>query len=394
VRLLYWSELFWPYVGGPELFARKLLPVLRGRGYEITVVTSQDHLDLPDRSELTGIPVHRLPMRAALASAKVDRLADVARRIERLKRDVAPDLIHISGVGPSAVFHLLTEHVHPAPLLVSLRTEVLRSQCGRNASLLERVLHRGDWTTAVSLAVLEQARQLVPDIAARSSVVHNFVDAPERPVTAPSFDPPRLLCLGRLIADKGFDLAVQALPAVLARHPRARMVIGGDGPERTNLGRLAQDLGVDHAVDFAGPIAPDDVPDLLDGATLVLIPSRREGLPMVAIEAGMMARPVVAARTGGLPEAVVDGQTGMLVPREDVNALADAMCTMLARPSVTTDMGWRAGERARVIFDRDRCVDAYVELYERLDRQGRPAIDAAAVAPREDTRGRARATLS
>lgn len=394
MRLLYWSELFWPYVGGPELFARRLLPALRGRGYEITVVTSHDHLDLTDRSELDGIPVHRFPMRAALARADVNGLADVAGRIERLKRDVAPDLIHISGVGPSAVFHLMTERSHPAPLLVSLRTEVLGSQRERNGSLLERILRRAQWTTAVSSVVLEQARQLVPGVVPRSSVVYNFVDAPDRLATAPPFDPPRLLCLGRLIPDKGFDLAVKALPAVLARHSRARMTIAGDGPEQGNLGRLARDLGVGHAVDLVGPIAPGDVPDLLDAATLVLVPSRREGLPMVAIEAAMMARPVVAARTGGLPEALVDGQTGLLVPYEDVNALAEAIGALLDQPAVATDIGRRARERVRGVFARERCVDAYVRVYERLGRTGRAAVDSAADGPSEEDCGHARATLS
>jgi glycosyltransferase involved in cell wall biosynthesis len=171
------------------------------------------------------------------------------------------------------------------------------------------------------------------------------------------------------------------------------MVVAGDGPEWANLGRLARDLGVGHAVDFAGPIAPGDVPALLEAATLVLVPSRREGLPMVAIEAGMMARPVVAARTGGLPEAVVEGQTGLLVPREDVSALAEATGALLGRPAVATDIGRRAREWVRVVFARERCVDAHVSVYKRLGRMGRAAIDPAADRPSEEGRGHARATL-
>jgi glycogen(starch) synthase len=389
VRVLYWSELFWPYVGGPELFARNLLPALRRRGYEIVVVTSHDHLDLPDRSEVDGVPVHRVPMRGALASARLDRVAEVARRIATLKRQVSPGVVHLSGVGPSAVFHLMTERSHPAPVVASLRTEVLSSQNGRGKSILERVMRGAGWITAVSSGVLEQARRLVPDVADRSSVLYNFVDVPDRAMTAPPFAPPRVLCLGRLIPVKGFDLAVRAWPHVLAQHPGARLVIAGDGPEDTKLRRLADELGVGHAIDFAGPIAPEDVPDLLDASTLVLVPSRREGLPMVAVEAGMMVRPVVAARIGGLPEVVVDGQTGLLVPAEDVAALTDAVCGLLAHPARATELGRRARDRMRVVFARDRCVDAHATIYDRLGRPGRPAADPSLTRLHEDIHGRA-----
>jgi glycogen(starch) synthase len=393
VRILYWSELYWPYVGGPELLARKLLPALRSRGYEIVVVTSHDHLDLPDRSDLDGIPVHRLPMRSALASADVNALAEVVRRVRILEQDVAPDVVHVSGVGPSAAFHLMGGGASAVPVVVSLRTEVLASQQARNGSVLQRLVRGADWVTGVSREVLEQARRLAPEVSGRSSVLYNFVDPPDRAMPPPPLDPARVVCLGRLVAAKGFDLALRAWPAILARHHAARMVVAGDGPEAASLRRLAGDLGVAHAVDFVGPVAPDAVADLLAASTLVLVPSRREGLSMVAIEAGMLARPVVATRTGGLPEVVVDGWTGRLVPPEDVAALADAVCAVLSRPAVAAELGRRARDRVTTVFARDRCIDAHADIYARLGRPGRPRAARSGAGTDESLHGHARATV-
>jgi glycosyltransferase involved in cell wall biosynthesis len=395
LRILYWSELFWPYVGGPELFARRLLPALRDRGYEIVVVSSHDHFDLPDRSQLDGMTVHRFFMRAALASGNVEQLANVLGQIRQFKRDVAPDVVHVSGVGPSAFFHLLTEASHPAPCLVSIRTEVLDSQKEQTGSILEKTLHRADWVTAVSSRVLQQARQLAPAIADRSSVVYNFIDVPDRRPTPPPIAPPRVVCLGRLIPAKGFDLALKAFPAVLGRCPQARLVIAGEGPEKPDLERLACRVGVDQAVRFAGPVAPRDIPDLLESATLVVVPSRREGLSMVAIEAGMMARPVVATDTGGLPEVILNGHTGLLVPKEDVNALAEAISALLGQPATAARMGRRARDRVQAVFARDRTVEAYSQIYQRLGCAGGTTIRALSRAgSKENDDGRVLPALS
>ena len=91
------------------------------------------------------------------------------------------------------------------------------------------------------------------------------------------------------------------------------MVIAGNGTDRAQLERQAAELGLREVVDFIGWVAPDKVPELINSATIVLMPSRWEGLPSVALQASMMARPVLATSVGGLPEVVVHGETGLLV---------------------------------------------------------------------------------
>ena len=366
MRVLLWGELFWPYIGGAELFAANLMLSLRERGYEFAVVTSHDSLDLADEARYQGIPVYRFPFRAVLAPEGIEQLMALRRRVARLVRELAPQLIHLNGVGPSAFFCLSTAQTVATPLLARLNRD-LPPAAPRPAAgtLLEQVLRRADWAAAVSAVTLEQSRRLVPDIRARSSVIYNGIEASAEPPTTPPHDPPRILCLGRLVRDKGFDLAIDAFAAIVRRLPRARITVAGDGPERAALEEQAAALGMAATVEFSGWVAPDDVPRLMSSATLVVIPSRSEGLPAVAIQAAALGRPVVATRSGGLPEVVQHEQTGLLVD-SDSRALSDAITVLLERPEMAAQMGMAAWRRAREVFSHERCIDAYDALYRQL----------------------------
>ena len=175
------------------------------------------------------------------------------------------------------------------------------------------------------------------------------------------------MCLGRVVRDKGFDLALAAFAELAPRFPKARLVVAGDGPARPELEAQAQALGVADAVEFPGWVAPERVSELMNSATLVVMPSRwDEPFGLVAVEAALMARPVVASRVGGLAEAVADGETGLLVDKEDPAALARAVAHLLEDPGKAERMGQAARRRARELFGFERQVDAYDGLYQRL----------------------------
>lgn len=370
LRVLFWSELFPPYIGGNEVVAAGLLPALRDRGHEFTVVTSHQELDLPDRDGYRGIPVHRYRFRTALASRSIDTITTLRREAGALVDRVAPDLIHVSCVGPSSYFLPLASPVGRAvPLIAHLHAEVLPSQTAGDGSILRRVLQRADWVTCVSTAVHAEAIDMVPSIRGRSSVIRNALEAPRQPASALPFDPPCLLCLGRLIPEKGFDIALHVLAEVERRMPGVRFLLAGDGPERARLEGQARALGLERRVEFLGVVPHDKVPSLIDRATVVLMPSRREGLGLVAIEAAYMGRPTVATSVAGLVEVVAHGETGLLAPKEDAAALSRAVLTLLARPETARRMGDAARRRARDVFDLQRCADRFDNLYRRLARR-------------------------
>jgi glycogen synthase len=367
MRVLVWSDLFWPYLGGPEVLAARLMLELRERGYQFLVVTSHDHLELPDETSYEGIQVHRFPFRAAIGARDLEAWRTARRGAAEVKRAFAPDLVHASAVGPSLLFHLHTADAHPAPWLVELQTEVLPSQSDGGGTLLHEAMRSADWVVACSETVLGQARRIAPGIAPRSSVIRSAVDLSAHP-GGPLPAVPRLLCLGRLVPAKGIDVALTAFATLAGRFPALRLTIAGDGVARGELEQQAVALGLDGAVDFLGWVEPDRVPELLATATVVAMPSRREGLPVAAVEAASMARPMVASRAGGLPEVIVHGESGMLVERDDARGLADAITFLLEHPDEAARMGQAARDRIRETMSLDRCVDAYDDVYRRLTR--------------------------
>jgi glycogen(starch) synthase len=368
VRVLFWSDLFWPFIGGSEIFAAKLLSALRER-HEFIVVTRQDSPDLPLEACYNGIPVYRLPFFTALADRDAAGMISLRRRVAALKREFAPELIHIHNFGLSILFHLETADASTAPMLFTATLEILPGADTGPDTLLRRTLGAAAWVTGVSSDTLAQVRARAPETVSRSSVIFNGLDLPALLSKPLPTERPRLLCLGRLQTQKGFDLALSALPAVLDRFPEVRLTIAGDGPERAALERGASELKLTGFVDFIGWVSPDKVPELINTATIVLMPSRWEGFGLVALEAGLLARPVIATRVGGLPEVIADGETGILMESENSRALADAIMLLLADPEKAARIGQAARRRAQELFSWERCVAAYDTLYRRLTQE-------------------------
>ena len=188
-------------------------------------------------------------------------------------------------------------------------------------TVLRRTSHLADWIICVS----EELRQhVITDVRAssdRTVTVHNGIDMARFHDRAAHStirnelevgDAPLLVVIGRLTEQKGHRYLLEALPSLIAAWPKLRCLIVGEGELRDTLMELAARLGVASSCVFGG--ARTDIPDVLAGADLVLLPSLSEGFPFVLLEALAMGRPVVASRVNGVPELIEDRKTGRLVP--------------------------------------------------------------------------------
>jgi glycosyltransferase involved in cell wall biosynthesis len=153
----------------------------------------------------------------------------------------------------------------------------------------------------------------------------------------------RLLAMGRLHRNKGFDIALRALALL----PGAHLSIAGEGPERGALETLARELGVADRVGFLGWRA--DIGALLAACDIFVCSSRHEPLGNIVLEAWSAGRPVVAARAQGPAELVTDGENGLLVPVEDAEALATAIAGLIADP----ERAARLARQGRAAYARD-----------------------------------------
>jgi len=177
-----------------------------------------------------------------------------------------------------------------------------------------------------------------------------------------------IAALGRLVAVKGFDLLIEAMPAVLAAVPDTQAVIVGDGPEEDALASLAERLGVRSCVRMHGPSA--DVAAILAAADVLAAPSRNEGMGRSLVEAMALGVPVVGAAVGGIPTVVGDDEAGRLVPPDDVGALAAALIELGRDERVRTKLAEVARERAE-LFSTIVADGLMLDLYAALVRDKR-----------------------
>ncbi|MDO5704826.1 MAG: glycosyltransferase family 4 protein, partial [Paracoccus sp. (in: a-proteobacteria)] len=158
-----------------------------------------------------------------------------------------------------------------------------------------------------------------------------------------------MVFIGRMAGVKGAPLMIDALAALLPRHPDARLLMIGDGPERPALESQARARGVDGAVIFTGTQTQDQVAAHLAGADLLALPSFAEGVPVVLMEAMAAGLPVVSTRIAGIAELIDDGESGWLVPPGDLDSLVARLDGLLSDPALRDRMG-QAG-RAKVRAD-------------------------------------------
>ena len=159
-------------------------------------------------------------------------------------------------------------------------------------------------------------------------------------------DAPLVLSVSRLVARKGQDALIRAATRIRTTLPGARMLIVGDGPERSRLAALVDRLGLGREVQLAGAVPWAELPAHYAAADVFAMPCRTrgfgldvEGLGLVFLEAAATGLPVVAGRSGGAPETVQEGRTGTVVDGRDVAEVATAVAGLLADPVRAATMG-------------------------------------------------------
>jgi glycosyltransferase involved in cell wall biosynthesis len=173
--------------------------------------------------------------------------------------------------------------------------------------------------------------------------------------------------IGSLTPVKGHSDLLEAAARVVARRPRTRFVVVGDGPLRPALEGQVLRLGLREHVVFAG--VRGDVPRLLASFDIVALPSHTEGLSNVLLESMAMARPVVATAVGGNPDVLRDGASGRLVPARDPEALAAGLARLIEDPEAAQAMGREARRDVELRFSRQQMVEGYEAFYRGLPRR-------------------------
>jgi glycosyltransferase involved in cell wall biosynthesis len=368
-------------LGGAQENTLATVAGLRARGHEAVLATGPSNGpegSLLERARELGVEPVLIPDLVRQVSPLRDAAALV--RLYGLIRGGRFDVVH-THTSKAGVLGRLAARMARVPALVHTpHGHVFEGYFGPVATRafagIERALAR---RTDVLIAISEACRQ---------DHLRLGVGTPGRFVTIPSGIPkeaPRtgrdaarralgaadeeivVGCVARLAPVKGQHVLLSAFARATRRHPRASLVLVGDGPARRDLQEQAQRLGLDGSVRFLA--RRDDVPEVLPSFDMYVQPSLNEGMGRALAKAMVAGLPVLATDAPGPAELV--GTAGVVVPAGDANALAGAIEAMAADGSLRCRLGRAARTRSRGFWSEEQMVEAIEALYLRLLRRRR-----------------------
>lgn len=335
--------------GGAERYFVDLSVALARAGHQVQALCHRDFVALDRLRGVDGLSVQ-----AVMTRGMWDRWS--LRRMVKAVRPFAPHIVHgqlsrgtWAGARVAAACGVpLVSNMHNYPNLAYYRR--VHSFIAPTEDLRRYLLANG-----------------VPSSRVRHVPNFSSLDPSERPVEARYSGAPTFCAYGRFVKKKGFDLLLSALRGCLDGGLDARLVLGGDGPVREDLKRLARALGLGERVRFTGWI--DDPSTLLRSADVFVLPSREEPFGIVVLEAMARGVPIVATRTRG-PGEVLDEGIAWLVSVNDSGALQEAMREAAADRNARERRARAALERYRARYHASVVVPQVVELYRDLLAHG------------------------
>jgi glycosyltransferase involved in cell wall biosynthesis len=294
-------------------------------------------------------------------------------RVARELRRYRPDAVLVQGAPETALTLLgrrlagvqakvvLDLHGDPATVTRLYGSRLRRALSPLGDRLTRLALRRADAVRTLSPFTSELVRAEGVEPAAAFPAFMDlgaFLDPP-----APLPERPAALFVGVLERYKAVELLAEAWRLAAPRVPEAQLRLVGRGTMTATVERLVADLP--GQTTWTPALETPHVARALDGAHVLVLPSRSEGLPRIAVEALCRGRGIVGTSAGGIPDLVVDGENGLLVPPEDVEALAQALVRALSDRVLAERLG----------ADARRSVEPWIASPEEYARRVRALVD-------------------
>ena len=236
--------------------------------------------------------------------------------------------------------------------------------------LLGRKIGAADFVACVSYFGRAQAMRLVqPDQWHKLNIVRCGLPLDELPARTKTGPVTRIICVGRLSAEKGHAGLLEAFARLAGEFNAVTLHFVGDGPERAALEAHAGNLGITNKVVFAGRLGEKDTLEQIAQSDILVLPSFMEGLPIVLMEALGVGTPVIASRVAGIPELVEDGRTGLLFTPSDWKALTDCMRLMIEDGDLRASLAYHGRVAVQGEFDIRRSAEEMLRLFAKMDEQ-------------------------
>lgn len=370
----------YPTYGGSGVVATELAKALSTRGHQVHILSyaRPTRLDMLDANisyhevAVNSYPLFEYPpYDLALASHMVDLI-----RFQKL------DLLHVHYAIPHATSgylakQILGQEAAHVPVITTLHgTDI--TIVGNDPSykpVVDFSINQSDGVTAVS-EYLRNETYANFDIKNEIKVVPNFVDL-ERFHRQEKSHFKQIICpnnekivvhVSNFRKVKRVNDVVEVFAYIIKSGIKAKLVMVGDGPERTNAEQHCRDLGVCGDVRFVGK--QEKVEEILSIADLFLMPSGSETFGLAALEAMSCSVPVISTNIGGIPELNIQGETGFLCDVGDTDTMGHHAVALLGNDSLQKTMAHNARKRAEM-FEINNIVSMYEDYYEEVARKTR-----------------------
>jgi glycosyltransferase involved in cell wall biosynthesis len=395
IAMFSWESMHSIAIGGLAPHASELAAALHRRGHEVHVFTrmgeGQSRYDVAD-----GVHYHRCPfephtdfltMIRRMNDSFIWHFAETEHHLGR-----AFDVVHgHDWLAVDSIRQARNRHGRPSVLTIH-STEYGR--CGNCLwdDPMSRNIRDLEWegsyianrVICVSQALAREVQQQYSVPADKVHPVYNGVHARnfDAPVNVSEvrrkhrigLDDPCVLFAGRMTWQKGPDLLVEAVPAVLDCHPDTKIVFAGDGDMRAGLETRAQSMGIASSTRFLGHRNGLDLISLFKTTDVVCVPSRNEPFGIVILEAWSAMKPVVATRTGG-PEEFVEHEINGLKVTPDSASISAGLCDIFSDRVSLEEMGRNGRREAESRFSWDSAAEQTERVYDAALERGNGKVN-------------------
>ncbi len=372
----------YPTYGGSGIVGSELGKELAARGHTIHFISSSLPTRLTELNE--RVRFHEVEMMSYPLFEHQPYTLALATKMAKVAETENLDLLHVHYAIPHSISGILArESLKPKrylPVITTLHgTDITLVGADRSYLPITRYgIVQSDGVTAISHYLKEATKEIFQ--FDEIEVIPNFIcqtDYARHPVEdlrsslAPEGEA-LLVHVSNFRPVKRPVDCVEILARVLQKGVATRLVMVGDGSERTNVEHRARCLGVYDKCVFVGK--QPNIVDYLSAADVLLLPSEQESFGLAALEAMACEVPVIASRVGGIPEVVTDCDTGFLSEVGDVEKMAADAAGLLSATGLRREMGKRARQFAVTHYRTDIVIPRYIEFYEQVLQKPRGKV--------------------
>ncbi len=364
----------YPTYGGSGIVGSELGKELAARGHTVHFISSALPTRLTELNE--RVRFHEVEMMSYPLFEHQPYTLALATKMAKVAESENLDLLHVHYAIPHSISAILArESLKPnrrLPVITTLHgTDITLVGADRSYLPITRYgIVQSDGVTAISHYLKDATREIfqfdeitvIPNFVCPSDYARHPVDELRRTL-APGGEP-LLVHVSNFRPVKRPVDCIEILARLVKKQINTRLVMVGDGSERTNAEHRARTLGVYDQCVFVGK--QPKIVNYLSAADVLLLPSEQESFGLAALEAMACEVPVVASRVGGVPEVVTDGETGFLSEVGDVDKMANDAARLLKDPELRREMGKRARESAISRYRTDIVIPQYIEFYNRV----------------------------